>query len=233
MSTLIVFWQFILKVLEEVTIVSNPFLSLEMLVIRLSHLKDIPSYESVLGSINQNNLAQDEKGSKTIELNQKKKFINEDKQISKISKDQVKNTTQAKPELLQQEESTPINKNIFYDVNSFEDLISLSSKQKEIQLKYDLEKNVNLVKFSQGKIDISFNENLDKNFVRNLSEKLFTWTGVRWVITLTKEQGRKTFFETREAEKKEFLEKEKKSEVYKKFKNVFSDVELLEVKKKD
>ena len=62
-------------------------------------------------------------------------------------------------------------------VLSFEDLIYLSSKKKEIHLKYDLEKNVNLIKFSEGKIDISFNENLDKNFVRTLSEKLLEWTG--------------------------------------------------------
>ena len=61
-------------------------------------------------------------------------------------------------------------------VLSFEDLIYLSSRKKEIQLKYDLEKNVNLIKFSSGKIDIGFNENLGKNFVRHLSEKLFEWT---------------------------------------------------------
>ena len=34
-STLILFWQFILKSLDELSIVSNPFLSLEMLIIRL------------------------------------------------------------------------------------------------------------------------------------------------------------------------------------------------------
>ena len=39
---------------------------------------------------------------------------------------------------------------------------------------------------SEGKINISFNENLDKNFVRNLAEKLFEWTGSRWLITLEK-----------------------------------------------
>ena len=45
MPTLIVFWQLILKVLEELSIVSNPILSLEMLIIRLVHLKGLPSYE--------------------------------------------------------------------------------------------------------------------------------------------------------------------------------------------
>ena len=38
-STLIIFWQYILKVLDELKIVSNPILSLEMLVVRLVHLK--------------------------------------------------------------------------------------------------------------------------------------------------------------------------------------------------
>ena len=116
---------------------------------------------------------------------------------------------------------------------SFEDLIYLSSKKKEIHLKYDLEKNVSLIKFSEGKIDISFNENLDKNFVRTLSEKLLEWTGKRWVITLTKKPGKETFSELQSIKRKRLLNQEKESEIYKKFKNIFSDVELLDVKKKD
>jgi DNA polymerase-3 subunit gamma/tau len=96
-----------------------------------------------------------------------------------------------------------------------------------------LEKNVNLIKFSEGKIDISFNQNLDKNFVRNLSTKLVEWTGNRWVITLSKETGEKTFSETQDIRKKELLNNEKKGEVYKKFISIFSDAELLEVKKND
>ena len=98
-------------------------------------------------------------------------------------------------------------------------------------MKYDLERNVNLIKFSEGKIDISFNQNLDKNFVRNLSEKLHEWTGNRWVITLSKTKGQKTFTETEGIKKKELLDREKNGEINKKFKNIFSDGELLEVKK--
>jgi len=118
-------------------------------------------------------------------------------------------------------------------VLSFEDLIHLASDKKEIQLKYDLEKNVNLIKFSQGKIDISFNQNLDKNFVRNLSTKLVEWTGNRWVITLSKEVGKKTFLETKIENEKQAMEKEKKGEAYTKFKNFFPDAELIEIKEED
>ena len=119
------------------------------------------------------------------------------------------------------------------NIKSFEDLIKLALEKKEIHLKYDLENNVNLIQFSERKIDISFNENLDKNFVRNLSEKLFEWTGNRWVITLSKEKGQKTFLELKDIKKKESLKQEKKGEIYKKFKNIFSDGELVEVSKKD
>ena len=102
-----------------------------------------------------------------------------------------------------------------------------------MQLKYDLENNVNLIKFSEGKIDISFNENLNKNFVRNLSEKLLEWTGNRWVITLSKKTGQKTFSEIRDIKKKNLLDQTKEGEIYKKFKSIFFDGELLEVKKED
>ena len=234
-STLIVFWQLILKVLEELSIVSSPILSLEMLVVRLVHLEGMPSYEDVLESLKKNNSSQAEVNSNvTIDReNDKKIFSNETDEIANISKDQIKNTTQTKP-ILSSLNPKNLSKDIFVEkVSSFEELILLSSRKKEIQLKYDLENNVNLIKFSEGKIDISFNENLDKNFVRNLSKKLLEWTGTRWVITLTKKIGKKTFSELQSIKKKELLDQEKKGEIYKKFKNIFSDGELLEVKKED
>ena len=235
MPTLIIFWQLILKGLDELSIVSSPILSLEMLIVRLVHLKEMPSYENILELLKKNNLNQEEENNNTtIDLNiNKKKFINEENEVMKTSKDQIKNTTQTKPVLSFSNQKIPAKDIDTKKVLSFEDLISLASIKKEIQLKYDLENNVNLIKFSEGKIDISFNEKLDRNFVRNLSEKLLKWTGNRWVITLAKKVGQKTFSELKKIKKKELLDQEKKSEIYKKFKNIFPDVELLEVKKKD
>ena len=223
-STLILFWQFLLKGLEELSVVVNPLLSLEMLVIRLLHLKEMPSYEDL---INKNILNQKDEPVMVEPVTEK--ILNKEKETTKVSKNQIKNTTQTKLEL------TPLSskKNDEKNIKSFEDLIEMSSLKREIELKYDLERNVNLIKFSDGKIDIAFNENLSKNFVRNLSEKLLAWTQKRWVITLTKESGQKTFSEKQFIKKKEMLESEKKSDVYKKFKNIFSDGELVEVYKKD
>ena len=234
MTTLIVFWQFILKVIDELSVVSNPILSLEMLVVRLVHLKDMPTYDKLLDSFKKNNLDETKEDNNIIiESKNKKKIINDENQITKISKNQIKNTIQTKPVLSSSKQKNLSTNIVKEKLSSFEDLICLAGKKKEIQLKYDLEKNVNLIKFSEGKIDISFNQNLDKNFVRNLSTKLVEWTGNRWVITLSKETGEKTFSETQDIRKKELLNNEKKGEVYKKFISIFSDAELLEVKKND
>ena len=170
---------------------------------------------------------------KNTKKNQIKVNLNEKNEILKTSKDQIKNTTQTKPEL---SSLNPINlKNDINveNISSFEDLIKLSSIKKEIELKYDLERNVNLIKFSIGKIDIGFNENLGKNFVRNLSEKLLEWTGRRWVITLTQRKGQKTFLEQKNAKRNQTLEQERESEIYKNFKDIFSDGELIDVLKED
>ena len=218
-ETLILFWQFTLKALEEDKILTNPLLGLEMLVIRLLHLREMPAYEDLINESSSNQID---------EIPMQKEVIKKENEITQISKNQIKNTTQTKSELSLNPKDLD-NKNI----KSFEDLIKLASETKEIHLKYDLENNVNLIKFSERKIDISFNENLDKNFVRNLSAKLFKWTGNRWVITLSKEKGHKTFSELKDIKRKELLSQEKEGEIYRKFKNIFSDGELVEVSKKD
>ena len=228
-SSLIIFWQFILKAMDELSIVNNLNLSLEMLIIRLIHLKGMPTYEGVLEQLNKNeNIINND----NLEI--KKKIsnpTNEKYEISKISKKQIKPTIQTKPKLTLENSNEVLNKISFENISSFEELIKLSSTKKEIELKYDLENHVSLVKFSDGKMDITFNENLSKNFVRNLSKKLLEWTGKRWVITLTKNAGDKTFSEMRFEKKKEMLDLEKKSDIYKDFKEIFSDAELIEVKK--
>ena len=52
-------------------------------------------------------------------------------------------------------------------INTFDQLVEICSKKKEIKLKYELEKNVNLVSFEKNRIEISFNDALEKNFVKD------------------------------------------------------------------
>ena len=224
-------WQFILKGIEELSFVPNHFLSFQMLIMRLIHLKDLPSPEQLIDDV----LSSDTVG--ISESNEQKDDFNEIKPGTIINKQtsaktQIKSVIQEKteeidrtPKILEKKKELEN----FEIINSFEKLVEITNHKKEIELKFDLERNVRVVKFEKGKIDISFNEKLSKNFVRSLTEKLKLWTGERWIISLSKETGKNTIFENKEIYKKKLLHEALESEVYKKIKENFPDAELSDV----
>ena len=108
-------------------------------------------------------------------------------------------------------------------------MIEIVEKEKEVELKYDLERNVNLVSFSHGKIDINFNENLSKNFVKNLSEKLYDWTGKRWIISFSQKIGKKSVFDIKKDKIKEDITTFENNETTSKIKSIFPDAKITNV----
>ena len=72
---------------------------------------------------------------------------------------------------------------------------------------------------------------MDKEFIKNLSSKLYEWTNDRWIISLSKENGEPSKKEKKIILKKELLDKAKKSEVYKKVLEAFPDAELIDIEK--
>ena len=203
--TFIMFWQFTIKTLEEIEIVSNQNLSIEMFLMRLMHLVSLkpPQNEDVKNNV--------------------KKDINSNYTIETI--DQIKNVSQEKKVKIQTQPE--IKAENIKSVNSFDQLLQICSEKKEIKLKYELEKNVNLVSFEKNRIEISFNDNLDKNFLKDLSLKLFEWTNERWIITLTKTKGEISVKEKELNLKNSLIEKSKESKAYKSVLEKFPDASLI------
>ncbi len=220
-----IFWQITIKTMEDIRIVGNENLALEMYVMQLMHVKSI-GQEDFTSSINQENIST-AKGT-NMDLHRD----DDDNKVKSVYKNQLKNTEQVKENLAKQPElkSEPIQKNI---INTFEDLVKVATNEKEVTLKYDLERNVKLVSFVPGKINITFNEKLNKNFIKILTEKLLKWTGERWIISLSQEEGAKTIFEKTKSDKKEKLEEAMKSDVVKKMLSVFPDAKLIDVTKEE
>ena len=78
-------------------------------------------------------------------------------------------------------------------------------------------------------IEISFNENLDKNFVKDLSSKLFDWTSERWIISFSKLKGDISMKEKEQKIKKSLMDEAKNSKIYKEVIKNFPDAELIDV----
>ena len=215
-QVLILFWQFTLKTVEELDIVLNQNLSVEMFLIRLMYL-----------------VSSDSKIKETNKDNSRKSIQSKDS-LSDIKTDtvnQIKNVSQEKKIKPELQNEIKAEGNVL--INSFDKLLNVCFEKKEMKLKYELEKNVNLVSFNQNRIEISFNDNLDKNFVKDLSLKLYEWTGERWIITFSKTKGQISIKEKESNKKEELIKDAKSSDLYKTVLEKFSDANLIDVVKKD
>ena len=222
MQDLGLFWQLSLKTINDLNILGNENLALEMFIMQLTHLKKIGHDKDLIkngkkdnNEIDQNNFVNREEKSKDSE--------GKSTQI----KDQLKNTDQLKSNPVKNltSKSTKTDSGI----NSFQDLIDKSNKEKEVELRFDLERNVKLVSFRKGKIDISFNEKLNKNFIKLLTEKLLLWTGERWLISLSKNNDAKSIYEKNLENRSSKLKEFSKSEIAQQMQEAFPDSKLLDV----
>ncbi len=217
------FWQLTIKTIDDLRIVGNENLTLEMYIMQLVHLKNLDEKKDV--EKESENPFQEEES-----LNKKKVVTAEkdlEKSLSNKAKNQLKSTNQIKTSPIQNYSDQ--NKKSKIEIVSFQDLINLADKEKEIELKYDLERNVKLVSFNTGKIDISFNEKLNKNFIKNLTEKLLQWTGERWIISLSKNNNAKSIYEQNVDNKNIKIEEFEKSSTAGEIAKAFPDAKLIDI----
>ena len=222
-----IFWQLTIKTIDDLRVVGNENLTLEMYIMQLIHLKNIDQKETMVSESYSNGESLLSK-----KITSKESNDSDDIKVKNVYKKQLKSIDQIKTNPAKSPEiQSEISQSL--EIKTFEDLIQITAKEKEVELKYDLERNVKLVSFVPEKINITFNEKLNKNFVKILTEKLLKWTGKRWIISLSKEQGERTFYEKNLAEKKDKLENEANSGLVKDFLSAFPNAKLVSVIEED
>ncbi len=217
------FWQLTIKTIDDLRIIGNENLTLEMYIMQLTHLKSI-GLKDDYSNIDQPKIS--EKRNQTL-VGEKIEDSNGENNISTQIKNQLKNTEQIKSNPTKNFSSSEIKSKI--KISSFQDLIDQANREKEVELKYDLERNVKLVSFNRGKINISFNEKLNKNFIKNLTEKLLIWTGERWIISLSKNNEAKSIYEQNMEQKSSHLTEFKRSKLSKEIEKAFPDAKLVNI----
>ena len=209
-NQILLFWELTIKTLEEINLVSNPNLIVEMMFYKLMYVKKIIKNKPNI-EFNDEKIVEEKKNEKHESNNyvqQIKNITQEEKKLSLSDKEEVNNELK---------------------INNLDELILICNKKKELKLKYELENNVNLIDFNEGKIEISFNEDLDKNFIKELSNKLFMWTNKRWVILLSKAQGKISKKNEIELAFEQQFQTIKKSDIYKKILSTAKDAKLKNI----
>jgi len=212
---LLLLWQFTLNNLEKIDIIKNQYQFVEMFLIRSLYIKKI---------------LKDEKNLKLEKVKQNLNFdvtkVESKTQANLEAIDQLKSIDQEEKALNTLEIKNKING---IEINGLEDLISVCEDNKEVKIKYELENNLRLVSFKNQKIEISFNSNLEKSFVKELSAKLLEWTNKRWIIAFSKEDGLPTIKEQKKNLNENLLKKELETQFSKEVRKIFADAELVKV----
>jgi DNA polymerase-3 subunit gamma/tau len=74
----------------------------------------------------------------------------------------------------------------------FEDLVALATERRDIQLKTLLERDVRLVRFENGHLEIALEPDTSKAVIGDLSRRLGDLTGRRWIVVVSSEPGQPT-----------------------------------------
>ena len=173
------YWQMILKAANEIKNFSKPLSALEMAVIRMCYISDLPTPDEIIKKFDSKDISLAEK--KTPKLESKPS-------VSMISSSSEKKEPE---ETLIGEVGTK------KTPEDFNEIIQLARLHKDARLQYDLENNVSLVSFDTGKIEINI-LNGSESIASDLSKKLFEWTEKKWIVLLSSSQGKKTINQERE-----------------------------------
>jgi DNA polymerase-3 subunit gamma/tau len=202
-------WQMLLKGITEVDNSNRPVQAAEMLLIRIAHAADLPTLDEALKSLEEGGplTPQASRSDGPRPGNGGGAMAHSADAIASV-RGSVNSNGGATMRLVEQEpRSEPIAPTIVEEpapavpVNSIEDIIALAEKQRDMQFKIMVKNCVRLVSIRPGRLEINLTDNAPKTLLADLSQRLSDWTGIRWMVSLSREQGRATINETETAKR--------------------------------
>ncbi|MEL7047629.1 MAG: DNA polymerase III subunit gamma/tau, partial [Pseudomonadota bacterium] len=114
---------------------------------------------------------------------------------------------------------------------SYLDVLALIGRRRDAKLKVLLEEHVSLVKFDGAtrSLDLYLYPKAPRELPNELREKLNEWTGMPWVVVLSKTPGERPVAQVRREENAAELERLKAVDSVKQALNVFPDAEIVAV----
>ncbi len=118
-------------------------------------------------------------------------------------------------------------------LDSFEAVVALAESNRDIGLKFALERHVRLVRFEDGRIEFSPVEGANPALAGEIGRKLTGWTGRRWIVAISREEGRPTLAEMREVRRREAVDDALADPVVAAIFRLFPGAEIVDVKFED
>ncbi len=183
-------WQMLLKGVAEVQSSGRPVAAAEMVLVRIAYAADLPTPDEVVRSLSDGGTAPARpqgNGGSTQAQSYAPRF--EAPRGSPRSSAAVSPRPADDPVARLDEPAVVAPTR---SVGSFEELIALAVEKRDIAAKMALERDVRLVRCEDGQLEIALEQSAPKTLVHDLQRKLTGWTGKRWIVVVSKEEGAPT-----------------------------------------
>ncbi len=218
-SRLAAAWQMLLKGLDEAARAPRPFAAVEMLVIRMCYMAQLPTPADIIGELKGKPQPQPARGGDARRA------------ASASSAPALVETGGAERERDEPPSDSAAASKLAFA--SLEDVVAYAAQIRDIKLKIALEEQVELVKFGPGYIEIHILDGAPKNFPQDLARKMQAWTGERWIVSLSEERGATPLGARRRSEEAQAVEEIKKHPAVKSVLHHFPDAEIKSVRSLD
>ncbi|MEJ2626744.1 MAG: DNA polymerase III subunit gamma/tau, partial [Pseudolabrys sp.] len=191
-------WQMLLKGISEVQVSGRPVAAAEMVLVRLAYAADLPTPDEVIRTLG-------EGGSVSVPASAPQGNGGGGVQASASSAapryDAPRGAPRASAAVSPRPAADPIaDQAPTRALNTFADVVALAVEQRDINMKLALERDVRLVRCEDGQLEVALEQSAAKGLVHELQRKLTDWTGKRWIVVVSKEQGEPTLRAQAEAQ---------------------------------
>jgi DNA polymerase III subunit gamma/tau len=189
-------WQMLMKGIAEVQAAARPVAAAEMVLVRIAYSADLPTPDEAIRSLSNGNgngagaapsRPQGNGGGASAPQSYKPMSPRGSAAPSQRPSSEPM-AQQAAPALA---------------ISTFPQLVALAAEKRDISMKLALERDVRLVHCEDGQLEIALLPSAAKTMVHDLQRKLTAWTGKRWIVVVSQQQGAETLREQAEREREE------------------------------
>jgi DNA polymerase III subunit gamma/tau len=184
-------WQMLLKSLEEVAQAPNAMMAAEMAIIRLTHVAELPNPDDLVRKL------MDAPPSAPVAGTQAPTGGNTGPTAQAIAPQGSSVSAVAGGGTMAVAEPSP--NAALARFARFEAVVDLIKANRDMQLLVEIEDNFRLAKYTPGRIEFQMTDKTAKDLAPRLAQRLQSWTGVRWGVSVVGEGGGDTIAEVRDA----------------------------------
>ncbi|WP_407186005.1 DNA polymerase III subunit gamma/tau [Bradyrhizobium centrosematis] len=197
-------WQMLLKGISEVQAATRPAAAAEMVLVRIAYVADLPTPDEAIRMLEQNG-----GGSPVVSGGGAARSSAPAAPVASAmparmatSSPQSFGSGGARPQMAAPAPN-PQGAAPQLRITSFTQLVALAGQKRDLMTKSALEGDMRLVRFEEGRLEVALEPNASKTMISELAKKFELWTGRRWTVIVSNEQGQPTLRSVNQAAKQE------------------------------